>query len=143
MAGKTNGAASAKAQAGSITKMEAVGRALGELGKTAMPLQIQKLVKERFGVVMNVSHISNCKTEIQRQAKGKKKPPVLKAVAKHPPAPKNVVATKPSPQSQGKPAPAPAAKAAGISLDDIRTAKELVGRVGADRLRKLIDVLSR
>ena len=107
--------------------MEAVRRALGELGKTAMPLQIQKLVEERFGIDMNVNHISTCKGDILRKNAKKAQ---AKQAAPRPPAP---------------PAPAPPAKvrAGGIGLDDIRTAKELVGRVGADSLRTLIDLLSK
>jgi len=43
-------------------------------------------------------------------------------------------------------APAPTSQAAaaddGYGLEDIRTAKDLVGRLGADRLKGLIDVLA-
>ena len=58
-------------------------------------------------------------------------------------------------KAAGKPAPAAAAArntqaparksepAAGISLDDIRAVKKLVGRIGADRLRELAGMLAR
>jgi hypothetical protein len=37
----------------------------------------------------------------------------------------------------------PAPRAGSISLDDIQAVKGLVGRVGADSLKKLVDVLAR
>jgi hypothetical protein len=40
------------------------------------------------------------------------------------------------------PAPKPVARG-GIDLEDIRTVKELVGRIGADRLQELAGMLSR
>lgn len=57
---------------GGMSKMEAVRKALAELGSDAMPMRIQEFVKERFNLEMTVNHISNCKSEIARQAtKGK------------------------------------------------------------------------
>src|SRR5947209_7522595 len=54
-----------------ISKMEAVRRILAERGSDTMPTEIQKLVKERFGLPITRDHVSVCKTEIRRQeAKG-------------------------------------------------------------------------
>jgi hypothetical protein len=49
-------------QAGGINKMEAVRRAMGELGNAATRTEIQKFVQERFGIEMNIDVVSayNC-----------------------------------------------------------------------------------
>jgi hypothetical protein len=76
---------------------------------------------------MTLDHISNCKGELR-----KKKGPAKTAVAQR------SAAAKSEPK---KPASGP--KADGISLTDIDTVKDLVERVGAGSLRKLIDVMAR
>ena len=123
MADKTN----ATGPKGGITKMEAVRQALGKLGKDASRPDIQKFVKDTYGLQMTLDHISNCKGELR-----KKKGPAKTAVAQQ------SAAAKSEPK---KPASGP--KAHGISLEDIDTVKDLVERVGAGSLRKLIDVMSR
>jgi hypothetical protein len=115
---------------GGITKMEAVRRALSELGKKAMPIQIQAWVKEKYGIAMSADHVSVCKGTILRKARGKRKA----AAVTQPSAAQNS-----EPPEQARPAPYGNA----ISLDDIATVKSLVGRVGADSLKKLVDVLAR
>jgi hypothetical protein len=131
MAQKTNGTAvPTTTQADGITKIEGVRRALAELGREAKPLQIQRFVKERFGIEMNTDHISTSKADILRKMASKGKPAV-----KQPEASK--AATPPGrPTRQGN------GQASKIRLQDIQAVKELVGRVGADQLRALIDVLS-
>jgi hypothetical protein len=123
MADKTNNAS----PKGGITKIEAVKRALGKLGKAASRPDIQKFVKDNYGLQMTLDHISNCKGEL-RKRKGH-----LKTAVSHQPA-----AAKPEPK---KPTSRPQAN--GISLTDIETVKVLVERVGAGSLRKLIDVMAR
>jgi hypothetical protein len=59
---KTNG----KAGAG-MTKMEAVRRALAELGRDAKPLQIQAFVKQRFGIDMTNDHATTAKGVVLKQ----------------------------------------------------------------------------
>jgi hypothetical protein len=126
MANKTNGATPKKAN-GSITKIEAVKQALGKLGEAASRPNIQKFVKDHYGLQMTLDHISNCKGELR-----KRKGPAKTAVSQQPAAQK---------QEPKKPASGP--KADGISLEDIDTVKDLVERVGAGSLRKLIDVMAR
>jgi hypothetical protein len=121
MAEKTN-----KAN-GVITKIEAVRQALGKLGKDASRPEIQKFIKNNFRLDITPDHISNCKAELR-----KRKGPAKKAVSQQPAAQKH---------EPKKPASGP--KADGISLTDIDTVKDLVERVGAGSLRKLIDVMSR
>jgi hypothetical protein len=126
MADKTNGAAPKKTNGG-ITKMAAVGQALAKLGKDASRPDIQKFVKNNYGLQMTLDHISACKGELR-----KKKRPAKTAVTQQPAAQK---------QEPKKLASEP--KADGIGLEDIATVKDLVERVGAGSLRKLIDVMAR
>jgi hypothetical protein len=165
MAEKTNAphaAPSPTPKTNGITKMEAVKRALATLGKEAKPSDIQSFVKAKFIIVMSTDHVSNCKGEIARQAKAKAAPkPTATAAPKpsakpaHKPAPK-AAALKPAAKPHvakphvAKPhvakhavAKAAPAVASGVSLSDIKTVKDLVGRVGANELRTLIDLLAR
>jgi hypothetical protein len=126
MADKANGAAPKKANGG-ITKIEAVGRALSKLGKDASRPDIQKFVRDDFGLDVTLDHISACKGELR-----KKKGHAKTTVTQHPAAQK---------QEPKKPASGP--KGHAIGLEDIATVKDLVERVGAGSLRKLIDVMAR
>jgi len=112
-----------KSPGGKITKIEAVRRALAELGPDATPAVIQGFVKDRFGIEMTKDHASVSKGQLRRQA-AKAKPT---ASSERP-------AAKP-------PATASPAKG-GIQLEDIAATKVLLERVGADELRKLIDLLA-
>jgi hypothetical protein len=120
----------------SITKKEAVRQALKKLGKSAKPAQLGPYIKATFGLDMTPAHITTAKGELLR-GKGKKG----KASAKKPEA---------TPAAAPQPAAAPAkgsrggnGSAAGIGLQDIAAVKELLGRVGADNLRTLIDLLAK
>jgi hypothetical protein len=126
MAEKNNGTAPKKVNGG-ITKIEAVRQALSKLGKDASRPDIQKFVKDTYGLQMTLDHISNCKGELR-----KKKKPAKTAVAQQ------SAAAKSEPK---KPPTRPLAH--GISLEDIEAVKSLVGRVGANSLKKLIDVMAR
>jgi hypothetical protein len=125
MAEKANSTASKKN--GGITKKEAVRRALSKLGKDASRPDIQKFVKDNYGHQMTLDHISTYKGEIRKE-KGHTKTAVTKHAAAQKSEPK-------------KPTTRPLAH--GISLTDIETVKGLVGRVGANSLKKLIDVMAR
>jgi len=124
MADKKNGSQGKKA-AGGMTKKEAVAKGLGVLGKAATPTQLQKHIKDSYGIDMNPNHIS--------VEKGK----ILKAAGDHKrSAAKPTAATPPAAQK-------PATGKEGISLRDIESVKDLVERVGAASLKKLIDVMAR
>jgi hypothetical protein len=110
-----------------LNKFEAVKRTLAALGPDAMPLAIQGYVKKQFGIDVSTAVVSAYKKE-------------LKARAKKKPAPKPPVQPAPQP-SVRQPAPTPAKN--GISLEDIEAVQGLVGRVGPDQLKGLIDLLSR
>lgn len=97
-----------------VTKKEAVERALAELGRDAQPLAIQQHIKERYGLDMERSHISNYKTNLLKQ--------------------RRTTARKPG----GR-----AAAANGFSLDEIRAVKEIVDRIGAEKVRQLAEALAK
>ena len=114
----------AVAKTADISKVDAVRKALEELGKKAKPGAIQEYVKEKFGLEMSMSHVSNCKTVLRKKRRKKNAAE---------PAPDTAVAPV-------KTAPARASGAA-VSLTDIAAVKDLVGRVGEENLKSLIGVL--
>jgi hypothetical protein len=83
MADKTNGQQASKANG--ITKMEAVRRALAELGMDAKPAALQPFIKQKFGFDMTPEHITTCKGAILK-ATGKGKPAAPAKAAASPPA---------------------------------------------------------
>jgi hypothetical protein len=132
MAEKTNGQQGAatppKASGAPLTKMDAVRRALKDLGRDAKPTQLQGHIKKKYGIDMTTDHISTSKGEILRKEAANAKAPARPAAA----------------VTKAPAAPAVAASKAGIgiSLEDIETVKALVGRVGAADLKTLIDLLA-
>lgn len=135
---KKNGSQSTKAPDG-LTKKGAVRLALKDLGNDAKPLQIKDHIQKRYHLDMDLNHISTCKGEILREA-GQAKP----AAGKPAPA-KTLTATKPAGKpAQGRQTATPRGNGTeGISLKDIETIKDLVERVGAASLKRLIDVMAR
>jgi hypothetical protein len=101
-----------------MTKTEAVKRALAELGQDAKPLELQKHIKTQFGIHMEPQHISNYKSTLKGAGKSAL---IRKPVRKL----------------------APAAPAGGISLDDIRAVKQVIDKIGADKVRQLAEVLAK
>lgn len=120
---------------GSITKFEAVRRALDALGKKAKPADIQTFIKDNFNLEITLGHAKTNKGKILRAA-GKKKSSKKAAPAK--------AAAAPAPPA----APAIAtivvvpAPSKGFYLEDILKLRELVARVGPENLLSLIDVLA-
>jgi hypothetical protein len=132
MADKPPSPAAAAGTPPALNKMEAVKRALAKLGDDAPPLDIQAYVKRYYKIDMTTDHVSNYKGKILREKAGGDK-----AKAKGKPAAKAPAA---------KPTASPAAASAGtrgISLKDIEAVKGLVGRVGPDQLRSLVDLLAK
>jgi hypothetical protein len=123
MPAKTNG----NTAKGGITRKEAVRQALAALPKDATRADIQKIIKDKYGFEMTLDHISSCKSELQKEKAHKKS-----AVASQLPATK-----------EAPPKTTSAARGGAISLRDIETVKDLVERVGAVDLKKLIDVMAR
>src|SRR5438445_12132039 len=63
-----------QANGAGISKMEAVRRALAELGKEAKPLPMKEYIKTRLGIDMSADHISTYKSSLLRSGGAKKKP---------------------------------------------------------------------
>ena len=125
-----------------ITKMEAVRRAMAELGNDATPTPIQAHVKQKYGLDMTKEHVSVYKRDILRKlgvgpkkARRKKAGP-KKAAAKRAAPVQHAAASTSPPRPTG-------GKAGGILLEDILAVKELVGRLGARPLHALIDAFSK
>jgi hypothetical protein len=109
--------------------LEAVRRSLAELGDDARPLVLQDHLRKTYGIDMEASYISKYKSLVLTSArKGKRKAYKPRAAA----APE---------------AAAPAARTAGptggISLDDLRSLKELSDRLGAEKVGELVDLVTR
>ncbi|HYT88451.1 MAG TPA: hypothetical protein VEL76_07065 [Gemmataceae bacterium] len=117
------------AKSNGITKIDGVKAALAKLGQKAKPLAIKEYLKKEFGLDISTDVASNYKKTLAKRAKKAKAKAPAKAAA---PAPKPAAALA-----------APKAATGGIPLKDIQTLKELVGRVGADHLKTLIDLLGR
>jgi hypothetical protein len=118
-----------------LTKQEAVRRALAALGKQATAKDIQKHVKETFNLEMTIDHIYTAKSSAL--GKGKKK--ATKPTAKRPSPPEPI----PGAKSPVQPAPVGHKTPGAISLGDIEAVKGLLGRLGADPLKALVDLLAR
>ena len=103
---------------------------LRKLGKGAKPLQLQAHIKKTFGIEMSTDHISTYKGDIARK-KAKAKA-ARKAESAQPTIAKPAV-HKAKPTVKG---------ADSVLLDDVLTTKGLLDRVGADRLRMLINGLA-
>lgn len=107
-------------------KMEAVRRAMEALGYDAQPLEIQKHIKDNFDLDMNANMISSYKSSLRKKAgmKGRRK-------------------------KRGRPKKteaAPTAQVAAVSHDavpwkDLRTIKDIAGRIGRKGLRELVELL--
>jgi len=129
----TQGAATAATSKDKVSKKGAVRRALRALGKGATPSAMRPWISQQFGIEMSADHISTAKGEILR-GKGKKRTAGKGNEAKA----ASAVGKAAAPSSSG---PGPAAGT--VSLDDVRLVKDLMGRVGAEPLRSLIDLLAR
>jgi hypothetical protein len=118
------------AATGTISKQEAVRRALKELGPDAKPLVIQGFVKQTFGIDMGTDHISTAKGQILREPKkkGARKAGTRKQVA-GPTAPAAAAA---SPAMAGR-----------IVIEDVLLVKALADRVGPDQLLTLIGAFAK
>src|SRR5437660_12681051 len=95
-----------------ITKQEAVRRSLAKLGPDAMPVDIQKDVKDSFGIDMSTAHISTTKGQLRRAANGK-------------PA-----TTKPEPAATPQPQAAEAPPTAGGKLTKVEAVRRSLEKLG-------------
>jgi hypothetical protein len=114
-------------------------KTLAELGNDAQPKAIQEHLKKKFNVDMDTKLISTYKSGILRDA-GKKRGSVRQPAAS---APATAPAPAPAPTAtRAKASPRAGTMNGGISVEDIRAVKELLGRIGAEAVKELADVLS-
>jgi hypothetical protein len=115
---KTNGdAATAETSDVGHNKMEAVRRALTALGYNAKPLELRGHILNEYQLDIQPNQISSYKSMILR-ANG-------------------------APKKRGrKPNNSTLPTTAGVSIKDLKAVKELTTRLGAGRVRELIDLLA-
>ncbi len=96
------------------------------LGNDAPPLDIQQFVKDNFGQDMTANMVSSYKSSIRREAglKGKRR-------------------KRGRPRKEGATTAAPATTSShdAVPWKDIRTIKDIVGRLGKKGLRELVELL--
>ena len=107
-------------------KMAAVRRAMEALGYDAQPLEIQKHIKDNYDLDMNANMISSYKSSLRRKAgmKGRRK-------------------KRGRPKKVGMETAAPVAAIShdAVPWKDIRTIKDIAGRIGKKGLRELVELL--
>ncbi len=106
------------------SKTEAVKRALRRLGWDAMPLEIAEWVWKKYGMEMDKSHVSTVKSTILRQMREER--------GREP--------ATPAPEPVQEEEPMHAGDTETLSIAELLTVKELVRRIGADRLSELADL---
>lgn len=112
-------------------KMEAVRQAMNNLGPDGSPSEIQKFIKEHFDVDMTANMISSYKSTLRgkaglggkRKKRGRPRKSDVEAAA--------AVAAKPHTVSSHDSVP----------WKDLRTIKDIAGRIGKKNLRDLVDFL--
>jgi len=123
-AGKTKG--------GRINKFQCVRDALAELGNDATPKDIQDFLKRRFDLDMNTKFIGTYKGTILRGKSGQSGIMRTPAVA---PAPAPVPAPPQASPQVGR-------TNGGISVEDIQAVRARLGRIGAEAVKELAEVLA-
>lgn len=106
-------------------KMEAVRRAMDGLGYEASPLEIQKFIKENFDVDMSANMISSYKSTLRNKAG-------LAGRRRKRGRPRKI---------DGAAAAAPTVLHDGVAWKDLRTIKDIAGRIGKKGLRELVEWL--
>jgi hypothetical protein len=114
--------AAAKSAGKQMSKMDAVREALRKEGDDTKPMEIKSYIKKNFNITMDPTVISSYKTSIlsKERKKGGRKA-----------GGRALIAT-------GR-----AANSHHISIEDIRSVKDLADRIGIDRLRQLAEVLAK
>jgi hypothetical protein len=107
-----------KSKANGVNKMAAMRELLDEKGFDVSPKDLQPLLKSQYGINMDTSMISNYKSSIKGSGKS--------ATIRKP----------------GRPAAA-AITMNEITLDDVRSVKAVVDKIGAEKVRKLAEVLGK
>jgi hypothetical protein len=130
------------------SKAQAVYLALQELGREAKRGEIREFVRGRFGIDMKPDHVSTARAEALRKMAGgskaapKEAPPAAEAGPAAPRKPARVEQAAPvAAETPLREKSSPTGGGTAVELDDLLALKALVGRVGAENLRKLIDIV--
>ncbi len=120
-----------------MTKFDAVKAALADMGPDAKPLAIQAYVKKHFNIDISTVVVSAYKKELRArgQLPARKPDPQTQAKPATPP-------TKPATPATPRAEPVTPAAKNGISIEDLQAVKALIGRVGPEGLKTLIDLMS-
>jgi hypothetical protein len=102
-----------------VNMMECVRQALAQLGYDAKPMQIQKHLRRKFKLNMNPKMISTYKGSIVKEARqsGLIESPVA------------------------RPLPAVVLSLGGDTVEEVRAVKELGDKLGADKVKALLELL--
>ncbi len=113
---KSRAAAESTAEEKSVSQVEMVRLTLEELGGKAKPQAIQEHIKTKFNKDLPTTIISNYKSVLKKKGG----------------APSSPRGRKPGGGGGG---------AGGLQVEDLATVRGLVTKLGADQLKKLVDVL--
>jgi hypothetical protein len=115
-------AATNSEEGGRVNKMEIVRKALGKLGDKAKPKEMHAYILKTYKVEIGTDTISNYKGLILRKAAGESR-------------------LNPSPEPAAAPPAKKEAVNGGVNIEDVRAVKELADRIGAAKVRALMEVL--
>ena len=127
----------------SMSKKEAVRRAMNTLGMDAGRQDILKHVKEQFGVDMTIDHVSTYRADIRRKKGKKGRPKAAKAKVAAPTAKKTETTPAAAQTTAPKTAPVAGKRTEGISASDLQKLKDLLARNRPDELKAIMDVLAK
>jgi hypothetical protein len=131
-----------------VSRLEAIRKTMAELGMDASRTDIQDYAMEHFGAELTPKYISDYRSKVfrrVRQKKGSRSRAVKKMPAKEAAPVPSLPAAKESVQPI-PPQPAPVLPGNGhvvYQVEDILAVKALVGRLGADSLRTLVEAMTR
>lgn len=111
-----------------ISKSEAVRQAIAA-GKT-MPNEGIAYIKETFGIKLSSNHFSNIKSSATGKKKKRGRPKGSKS------------SPKPEPVAVAMPGATAAPRSKGIDIEAVQQVKDLVGKLGADTAKRLVDTLA-
>jgi hypothetical protein len=109
------------------TMADMVRAAIQELGASAKPTPIQEYIKSKFDKDVSKIIISNYKSTMKKKGK------IGKRRGRPPGSGNKQIAAAPVKASAG---------GKGIQLEDLAAVRGLVGRLGANQVRQLVDVLA-
>ena len=122
-----------------MNKMEAVRKALADLGSNAKPIPLRGHIKDKYGIEMSTAHISDCKKKIAKEGRTGRPEKKQAAPAAKPPAPA-------APQASANGSRATNGQLASpdnsVSLSEqVALLKRVAQAIGKDEAKKILDLL--